>query len=781
MASMPHCWSVPPPPAVSARPRSAANSLLMRPSATCLPMGGQLRYPYRALSRLLGQRSLSSSRPSPPLRHASLTRWPTSNSPLFASRCSASAQVLPAHPLKLAAPYQQQRSFGFLAYFLSSSKRKASSTRTVGSSQTAPAETPSTAPSGIPSAPTTTPVDSAGTTSSDGESPKSPLLRATSPTPPEETQEDTSGKPPKVSWESVRKLLRLARPEATMVGCAVGLLLLSSAITMSVPFAMGKIIDVVATATAEVPFGLTKGQFFIGLGSMFILGATANAGRVMLIRTAGERVILRLRDKLYGALIRQDIGFFDRHRTGDLVSRLANDTTVVGKSLTNNVSDGLRSLVMASAGLSMMVYMSPTLTGIMLAIVPPISITAVIYGRFIRTLSHQTQAALGDSTKVVEERLGNIRTVQAFVMENAEQELYHSRVKRVYDLAKREAIFSGFFFGGTGLFGNLAIMAMLGVGGNMVVQQVMTVGELTSFLLYTAYVGGSLSGLTSFYSEIMKGLGASGRLFELLDTPPAIREVSGTLTLPNLRGQLQFDNVAFVYPTRPLAPIFRQLNVTVDAGTVVGVAGSSGSGKSTLTALLLRFYDPQSGCVRVDGVDIRDLDLVWWRRQIATVSQEPVLFAGTIAENVAYGLDAGTVTEADIHTALAQANCDFIHHLPEGIHTFVGERGISLSGGQKQRVAIARALIKNPRILLLDEATSALDSENEYLMKEALETLTNGRTVFTIAHRLSTLKSCDLIMCLHDGDVVEMDTFSNLMDKPDGSFRRLMEYQTDAV
>ncbi|RKP34336.1 P-loop containing nucleoside triphosphate hydrolase protein [Dimargaris cristalligena] len=718
MASMPHCWSVPPPPAVSARPRSAANSLLMRPSATCLPMGGQLRYPYRALSRLLGQRSLSSSRPSPPLRHASLTR----------------------------------------------SKRKASSTRTVGSSQTAPAETPSTAPSGIPSAPTTTPVDSAGTTSSDGESPKSPLLRATSPTPPEETQEDTSGKPPKVSWESVRKLLRLARPEATMVGCAVGLLLLSSAITMSVPFAMGKIIDVVATATAEVPFGLTKGQFFIGLGSMFILGATANAGRVMLIRTAGERVILRLRDKLYGALIRQDIGFFDRHRTGDLVSRLANDTTVVGKSLTNNVSDGLRSLVMASAGLSMMVYMSPTLTGIMLAIVPPISITAVIYGRFIRTLSHQTQAALGDSTKVVEERLGNIRTVQAFVMENAEQELYHSRVKRVYDLAKREAIFSGFFFGGTGLFGNLAIMAMLGVGGNMVVQQVMTVGELTSFLLYTAYVGGSLSGLTSFYSEIMKGL-----------------EVSGTLTLPNLRGQLQFDNVAFVYPTRPLAPIFRQLNVTVDAGTVVGVAGSSGSGKSTLTALLLRFYDPQSGCVRVDGVDIRDLDLVWWRRQIATVSQEPVLFAGTIAENVAYGLDAGTVTEADIHTALAQANCDFIHHLPEGIHTFVGERGISLSGGQKQRVAIARALIKNPRILLLDEATSALDSENEYLMKEALETLTNGRTVFTIAHRLSTLKSCDLIMCLHDGDVVEMDTFSNLMDKPDGSFRRLMEYQTDAV
>ncbi|KAJ1982875.1 ATP-binding cassette permease mdl1 [Dimargaris xerosporica] len=603
----------------------------------------------------------------------------------------------------------------------------------------------------------------------------SPILRSLSPTPPHTHDEPST--PVTASRPALGRLLRLARPEYVLLGGAVALLLVSSAVTMAVPFAMGKIIDIVATTSAPLPFGWNKAQFFTALASVFIVGGIANAGRVMLIRTAGERLIMRLRDRLYSALVRQDMAFFDQHRTGDLISRLANDTTVVGRSLSNNVSDGLRSLLTATAGLSMMVYMSPTLTGIMLAIVPPISVAAVVYGRFIRNLSHRTQDALGQTTKVAEERLGNIRTVQAFGMEPTESQLYRDLIDSVYRLAKSEAIFSGLFFGGAGLSGNLAIMAVLGVGGNMVAQQLLTIGQLTSFLLYTAYVGSSLSGITSFYSEIMKGLGASYRLFSLLDHPPLIQSGHPGVTPAAVRGDIAFDQVHFAYPSRPRAPIFDNLSFSIRAGTVVGIAGASGSGKSSIASLLFRFYDPQSGSIAIDGVPLQDLDLRWWRKQIALVSQEPVLFAGTIAENVAYGLET-PVTEAQVLRALEQANCQFVHELPDGVHTFVGERGISLSGGQKQRVAIARALIKDPRVLILDEATSALDSENEYLMKEALEQLTRGRTVFTIAHRLSTLKSSDLILCLDQGRVVEVGPFAALMAQPEGYFRRLMEYQT---
>ncbi|KAJ1919430.1 ATP-binding cassette permease mdl1 [Tieghemiomyces parasiticus] len=729
----------------------------------------------RGVGRLTGNPSSQSRRlhQSPGHRPVPCS-WPVSrfrHSPLPAPEFQRST------PLGIGASVSV-RSFGFLAYFVRGSKARRVPTTAANQSTSAQPRDPAITPNQV--AGQQQQGHSSETLPSHNQTESAPLLRASSPTPPpsEDALEVERNSPPQVTWQSLLRLVRLARPEYKLLGCAVGLLLVSSAITMSVPFAMGKIIDIVATAATPIPFGLTTRQFFAILGSVFVVGGVANAGRVMLIRTAGERVILRLREKLFGALVHQDIPFFDRHRTGDLVSRLANDTNVVGKSLTNNVSDGLRSLVMAGAGLSMMVYMSPTLTGIMLGIVPPISIAAIIYGRFVRDLSHHTQTALGDSTKVVEERLSNIRTVQAFVMEKAEQALYHDRVHTVYKLARREAVYSGLFFGGAGLFGNLAIMAVLGVGGNMVLQQTLTVGELTSFLLYTAYVGGSLSGLTSFYSEIMKGLGASGRIFSLLDAQPTIRSNQGAQrTLPALEGRVTFEDVDFVYPARERARIFERLSFDVAAGSVVGIAGASGSGKSTLIALLLRFYDPQAGRILVDGVDVRDLDLTWWRRQVALVNQEPTLFAGTIAENIAYGLD-GFVPESRILEAIRQASCDFIHDLPDGIHTFVGERGVSLSGGQKQRVAIARAIIKNPRILLFDEATSALDSENEYLMKEALEKLTQGRTVITIAHRLSTLKSSDLILCMEDGRVAEMGPFNELMAKPNGPFRKLMEYQT---
>ncbi|KAI8379607.1 P-loop containing nucleoside triphosphate hydrolase protein [Radiomyces spectabilis] len=470
------------------------------------------------------------------------------------------------------------------------------------------------------------------------------------------------------------------------------------------------------------------------------------------------------------------MAFFDQNRTGELISRLSVDTAIVGKSVTNNVSDGLRALATAGVGSSMMLFISPKLTGIMMVVVPPVALFAIVYGRYVKTLSKKTQTALSEITKVAEERISSIRTVQAFAKEKVEGKRYHMRVMDVYDLARKEALASGAFYGGAGLSGNLAVLAVLWYGGHMVMNHAITIGELTSFMLYTAYVGTSLGGMTSFYSEIMKGVGASERLFNLLARESPIPLDVGK-KLDNLQGKIRFDNVSFTYPTRPQSSILKNFSLTVNPGTVIAIVGSSGSGKSTIGSLLLRYYDPNAGSVYVDDTNLKDINLNWWRENVGVVSQEPMLFAGTIAENIAYGRENATMEE--IMEAATKAHCtNFIQSFRDGYHTMVGERGISLSGGQKQRIAIARALLKNPSILVLDEATSALDSESELLVQDALNTLMQGRTVFTIAHRLSTIRSADLVACLSDGRVAELGTYNDLLNIQDGVFRRLVELQS---
>ncbi|KAI8331060.1 P-loop containing nucleoside triphosphate hydrolase protein [Chlamydoabsidia padenii] len=462
--------------------------------------------------------------------------------------------------------------------------------------------------------------------------------------------------------------------------------------------------------------------------------------------------------------------FFDRNRTGELISRLSTDTAIVGKSITNNVSDGLRALATASVGSTMMLYVSPKLTGIMMLVVPPVALFGIIYGRYVKTLSRKTQAAVGEITKVSEEKISAIRTVQAFAKEIEEAKRYEMRVQDLYQLARKEAMASGAFFGGAGLSGNLAVLAVLWYGGSMVMENVITIGELASFMLYTAYVGASLGGLTSFYSEIMKGVGASDRLFELL------QRKSGK-TLPKVQGKISFDNVSFVYPTRDQSPIFKDLTLDVNPGTVVAVVGTSGSGKSTLGSLLLRYYDPDQGNIYVDGTNIKDFNLHWWREQVGVVSQEPILFHGTIAENIAYGRENATMDE--IKDAARRANCaNFIDSFHDKYDTMVGERSTALSGGQKQRIAIARALLKNPSVLVLDEATSALDSESELLVQDALNELMRGRSVFTIAHRLSSIRSADLVACIDKGRIAELGTYNELLNIENGVFRRLVELQS---
>ncbi|KAK2740645.1 ATP-binding cassette permease mdl1 [Myotisia sp. PD_48] len=575
------------------------------------------------------------------------------------------------------------------------------------------------------------------------------------------------------------RLIKIARPEAKVLGGAFVLLLASSSVTMSIPFSIGKILDI---ATGSNPnalsdmFGLSLPWFYTALGGILTLGAVANYGRIIILRIVGERIVARLRSKLFRRTYVQDAEFFDANRVGDLISRLSSDTIIVGKSITQNLSDGLRAAVSGAAGFGMMAYVSLKLSSVLALLFPPIALAAFFYGRAIRNLSRKIQKNLGTLTKIAEERLGNVKTSQSFAGEVLEVHRYNNQVRKIFELGKRESFISATFFSATGFAGNMTILALLYIGGGMVHSGAISIGDLTSFLMYTAYAGSSMFGLSSFYSELMKGVGAASRLFELQDRAPKISPTVGTKVV-SARGPIQFQNVEFSYPTRPAVTIFKNLDFEIPQGSNVAIVGPSGGGKSTIASLLLRFYSPTKGHIYINGQDITKMNAKSLRRKIGIVAQEPVLFSGTISENIGYGKP--DATKSEVIAAARKANCTFIGDFPEGLDTHVGPKGAQLSGGQKQRIAIARALIKNPDILILDEATSALDAESETLVNSALAALLRGNiTTISIAHRLSTIKRSDTIIVLDsDGRVAELGSYKDLSSRPDGAFMKLMEWQ----
>ncbi|KAF8514644.1 P-loop containing nucleoside triphosphate hydrolase protein [Hysterangium stoloniferum] len=592
------------------------------------------------------------------------------------------------------------------------------------------------------------------------------------------SRQGSSHVPPTTS--NFRKILALARPEKKPLTVAIILLFISSSVSMSVPLTIGKLIDYFSTTNPQILFGLSPTQAVLGILALFTIGALSNGTRAILMRLSGQRIVARLRNDTYASALRQDIEYVERTKgEGDILSRLGTDASIVGESVTQNLSDGLRSIVMASVGLGAMFWISPTLTALMLAIVPPVSIGAVIYGRYLKKLSNRTQEAIGDMTKVASESLSALRTVQAFNAASSEQNKFAERVSTVLALARKEAFASGLFFGGTGWAGNVTILMLLGYGGTLVSHGVISVGDLTSLLLYTVYVGSGLQMLSSFFSSIMRAIGAGTRIFDLLSREPAIHPTAGIALDPGRKGEIKFQGVSFEYPSRKGVRILNDFNLTVGVGESVALVGRSGSGKSSVHSLLLRYYDPVHGRVTFDGQDIRDFNTTSWRSIIGVVPQDPVLFTGTIASNIAFGFP--DATRAEIEVAARQANCDFVWTMPHGFDTEIGR--LSLSGGQRQRLAIARALLKKPTILTLDEATSALDAAAEQHVNEAVDAILESRdtTCLIVAHRLSTIARAGRIVVLEDGCITESGTYRELVTKENSRFHALMASQLEAA
>ncbi|MDG1478747.1 MAG: ABC transporter transmembrane domain-containing protein [Myxococcota bacterium] len=571
----------------------------------------------------------------------------------------------------------------------------------------------------------------------------------------------------------LKRLLSLARPEARPLVIGTLALAIGSVMTLLYPMVIQQLIDGIEAGGGKEL--VTRGALM--LVGLFSAGAFFGAIRAWLFTVSGERIVASLRTQLYRSIISQEIAFFDERRTGELTNRLASDTTVLQNTVTVNVSMLLRFTIMAIGAIGFLFYTSWKLTLLTLTVVPVVAISGGFFGRKMRAISRNFQDALAESTVVAEETIAGVRTVRAFAREEQEIARYSEAVEASFAIAKRRASIIAMLRGFIGFGGYGAIAVVLWFGGNMLVDGTISIGELTSFLLYTLTVAFSLGALSGLYEDFMKALGASERVFELMDRKATV--TGGAHRLAEIRGEVVLAELDFAYPTRPDMPVLQKLNLTLSPGEVVALVGHSGSGKSTVAALLSRFYDPQGGSIHIDGTRYNELDIDWLREQVGVVSQEPILFATSILDNIRYGRPAASLDEVTAAAKAANAH-DFIGSFPEGYETLVGERGVKLSGGQKQRVAIARALLKDPRLLILDEATSALDAESEHLVQEALDRLMQGRTTLIIAHRLSTVKEADRVCVLDQGCLAQQGTHDELVAQ-DGIYRRLVQHQFSAA
>ena len=548
-------------------------------------------------------------------------------------------------------------------------------------------------------------------------------------------------------------------------------LLLTSVTALAFPKFMGMLVDCVNKKDAHL-----ANQIALGLGLVLLLQSIFSFFRLSLFVNFTENTLANVRLALYTNLVKLPMSFFSQKRVGELNSRISNDIGQIQDTLTTTIAEFLRQFILIIGSFIMLASINIKLTIMMVSIVPLVGVAAVIFGRFIRKYSKKVQDQVAESQVVVEETMQGISIVKAFANEWYEIGRYREKIKEVVAIAIKGGQLRGYFasFIIVCLFGTIVAVVwygvMLSIGGEI------TVGELFTFILYSSYVGASSGGIAELYAQMQKAIGATERVFELLEeTPEKINSTSSELT-QKIKGTVGFKNVKFSYPSRKEIQVLKDVSFTANFGQKIAIVGPSGVGKSTVASLLLRFYDIEGGEILIDGKNIYDFDLENLRGNMSIVPQDVILFGGTIRENIAYGKP--NATEEEIFLAAKQANAlNFIEGFPEQFETIVGERGIKLSGGQRQRIAIARALLKNPSILILDEATSSLDSESEKLVQEALEILMQGRTSIIIAHRLSTIRSADQILVLDNGVITEQGTHQELIALENGMYKNLSNLQ----
>ena len=570
---------------------------------------------------------------------------------------------------------------------------------------------------------------------------------------------------------AMAQLWPFVKPYRVMVVMALVALTFTAMISLVMPLAARQVVDNFDVAES----GLLDRYF----GFAFVVAALLAVGtalRYYLVSRLGERIVADIRVAVFDRMIGMSPAFFEKVMTGEVLSRITTDTTLILSVIGSSVSVALRNVLILFGGIGLMLWTSVKMTGLVLWPIPVILIPIVLLGRRVRTLSRENQDWIAASSGDASEQLLSAQTIQAFTHEDLSRKKFADVTEKSFVVAKRRIETRAIMTAIVIFIAFSAVVGFLWMGAADVRSGTLSMGELVQFMIYTIMVAGALGALAEIWGELQRAAGATERLIELLNADDAVVDPMSPVAVPDTQAaEITFDDVTFAYPGRPGISALAGVSLTVKAGESVALVGPSGAGKSTVIQLLQRFYDPQQGAIKIDGVDLRDMARADFRRHVALVPQDPVIFADTARENIRFGRPDATDAEV-IEAAKAAAAHDFLMALPDGYDSDVGERGVMLSGGQKQRIAIARAILRDAPILLLDEATSALDAESERLVQAAVEDLARTRTTLIVAHRLATVKKADRIVVFDGGKIIASGTHDDLVAQ-DGLYARLARLQ----